>query len=101
MRGINDLQVENKSVSRILFSDPGFEISNVKVQRDLKSQIGAAIIPLLQPLPVGCSNLPGSFGRAALITLPYLVLHREEFAWPRVSPPAPVRSYFCDLKSQI
>jgi len=25
---------------------------------------------------------------------PYLVLHREEFAWPRVSPRAPVRSYF-------
>jgi hypothetical protein len=30
--------------------------------------------------------------------LPYLVLHREEFAWPRMSPHAPVRSY-C-LKSQ-
>jgi len=24
---------------------------------------------------------------------PYLVLHREEFAWPRMSPRAPVRSY--------
>ncbi len=24
---------------------------------------------------------------------PYLVLHREEFAWPRMSPHAPVRSY--------
>jgi len=23
----------------------------------------------------------------------YLVLHREEFAWPRMSPRAPVRSY--------
>src|SRR6266545_925306 len=53
-----------------------------------------AIIPLAQPLPVGSSDLPGSFGRAALITLPYLVLHREEFAWPRMSPHAPVRSYF-------
>jgi len=28
------------------------------------------------------------------LTPPYLVLHCEEFAWPRVSPPAPVRSYF-------
>ena len=24
---------------------------------------------------------------------PYLVLHREEYAWPRMSPHAPVRSY--------
>jgi len=31
--------------------------------------------------------------------LPYLVLHREEFAWPRMSPHAPVRSY--SLKSEI
>ncbi len=27
------------------------------------------------------------------LTPPYLVLHREEFAWPRMSPYAPVRSY--------
>ena len=27
------------------------------------------------------------------MTPPYLVLHCEEFAWPRMSPPAPVRSY--------
>jgi hypothetical protein len=27
----------------------------------------------------------------------YLVLHREEFAWPRMSPRAPVRSYFKPL----
>ena len=33
------------------------------------------------------------FGRAALVTPPYLVLHCEEFAWPHVSPHAPVRSY--------
>src|ERR1700687_3662209 len=33
------------------------------------------------------------FGRAALLTPPYLVLHREEFAWPHMSPCAPVRSY--------
>jgi len=31
--------------------------------------------------------------------LPYLVLHREEFAWPRMSPHAPVRSY--SLKFEI
>src|SRR5215207_5731140 len=35
-----------------------------------------------------------AFGRAALYPPPYLVLHREEFAWPRMSPHAPVRSYF-------
>ena len=33
------------------------------------------------------------FGRAALVPSPYLVLHHEEFAWPRMSPHAPVRSY--------
>ena len=32
-------------------------------------------------------------GRATLLTPPYLVLHCEEFAWPRMSPRAPVRSY--------
>jgi hypothetical protein len=26
-------------------------------------------------------------------TLPYLILHHEEFAWPRMSPPTPVSSY--------
>ena len=61
-----------------------------------------AIIPLAQSLPIGSSDLPGSFGRAALITLPYLVLHREEFAWPRMSPHAPVRSYsFSNLEFQF
>jgi hypothetical protein len=28
------------------------------------------------------------------LTPPYLILHCEEFAWPHVSPHAPVRSYF-------
>jgi len=60
-----------------------------------------AIIPLAQPLPIGSSDLPGGFGRAALLTPPYLVLHREEFAWPRMLPSAPVRSYFRDLRSEI
>jgi len=32
-------------------------------------------------------------GGQPLLTPPYLVLHREEFAWPRMSPHAPVRSY--------
>ena len=69
-----------------------------------------AIIHLVQLLPVESSDLPGGrislfenanlrsqidcFGRAALLTPPYLILHREEFAWPRLSPNAPVRSYF-------
>ena len=39
------------------------------------------------------------FGRAALVTPPYLVLHREEFAWPRVSPRAPVRSYIKPVRA--
>jgi len=84
------LQIESKPVSRILF--PDLQISNLRFEiGDLK--IGAAIIPLAQPLPIGSSDLPGGFGRAALLTPPYLVLHREEFAWPRMSPRAPVRSY--------
>jgi len=72
-------------------------------------RVGMATIHLVQPLPVGSSDLPGGrisllkpqiwdlincFGRAALLTPPYLILHREEFAWPRLSPNAPVRSYF-------
>ena len=40
---------ESKSVSRILFSD----------------SIGVAIIPLAQPLPIGSSDLPEGFERAA------------------------------------
>ncbi len=32
-------------------------------------------------------------GGQPFLTPPYLVLHREEFAWPRVSPRTPVRSY--------
>jgi hypothetical protein len=39
---------------------------------------------------------------------PYLVLHHEEFTWPRLLPDAPVSSYLTvspiarlDLKSQI
>ena len=39
------------------------------------------------------------FGRAALLTPPYLILHCEEFAWPHVSPHAPVRSYFKPLRA--
>src|SRR3954471_21016238 len=40
-----------------------------------------------------------AFGRAALCPPPYLVLHREEFAWPRLSPDAPVRSYFKPVRA--
>ncbi|SRR6266536_1696580 len=35
-----------------------------------------------------------ALGGQPYLTPPYLVLHCEEFAWPRVSPRAPVRSYF-------
>jgi len=75
-----------------------------------------AIIPLARPLPIGSSDLPEGrsrfpksetkisnlsycFGRAALLTPPYLILHREEFAWPRMSPHAPVRSYIKPLRA--
>jgi hypothetical protein len=34
-----------------------------------------------------------ALGGQPFLTPPYLVLHREEFAWPRMSPHAPVRSY--------
>src|SRR5215210_5776518 len=40
-----------------------------------------------------------AFGRAALCPPPYLVLHREEFTWPRLSPDAPVRSYFKPVRA--
>ena len=60
-----------------------------------------AIIHLGQTLPAGSSDLPGGRGPdesehsgGQPLTPPYLVLHREEFAWPRMSPYAPVRSYF-------
>jgi hypothetical protein len=38
-----------------------------------------------------------ALGGQPWLTPPYLVLHREEFAWPRVSPCAPVRSYIKPL----
>ena len=34
-----------------------------------------------------------SSGGQPFLTPPYLVLHCEEFAWPRLLPDAPVRSY--------
>src|SRR6185369_17919754 len=78
------LQMRNRSVSRILYFD----------------FIEVAIIHLVQPLPAGSSDLPGgrsepkfASGGQPCLTPPYLVLHREEFAWPRMSPHAPVRSY--------
>jgi len=33
------------------------------------------------------------------LTPPYLILHREEFAWPPLSPTTPVRSYFKPLRT--
>ena len=39
-------------------------------------------------------------GGQPFLTPPYLVLHREEFAWPRMSPYAPVRSYFKPLEGR-
>jgi len=86
------MHVESGSVSRILY----FHLVRAE----------AAIIHLARLLPAGSSDLPG--GRSALliqhasggqpcVTPPYLVLHCEEFTWPRMSPHAPVRSYIKPL----
>jgi hypothetical protein len=64
------------------------------------AQSAATIIHLGQWLPKGSSDLPGnadgrgrrSDGRSEL-TFPYLVLHREEFTWPSLSPDLPVSFY--------
>jgi len=59
--------------------------------------MAAAVIHLGRALPHGSSSLPGNAacrhrtGRS--IAFPYLALHREEFAWPRLLPDAPVGSY--------
>ena len=81
------MQVESRSVSRILFSC---------------RKAGAAIIHLAHLLPNGSSDLPGGrklclaallSGGQPCLTPPYLVLHYEEFTWPHALPHAPVRSY--------
>ena len=72
LRGTMAPQIKSKSVSRILFPDLRFEISNLRSQIrnlkfcDLKSEIGVAIIPLARLLPAGSSDLPEGFRRAAL-----------------------------------
>jgi len=38
-------------------------------------------------------RFPSNNRRAAGKALPYLILHHEEFAWPRLLPNAPVSSY--------
>jgi len=66
-------------------------------------------------LPIGSSDLPGGRSNTEIsnskfkipellragspVTPPYLILHREEFAWPRMSPHAPVRSYIKPLRA--
>src|ERR1043166_3130237 len=59
------------------------------VPRNPRDGFGAAIIPLGRSSPPGRLRTGNPNWRP-----PYLVLHREEFAWPRVLPRAPVRSYF-------
>ena len=65
-----------------------------------------AIIHLVQLLPDWIKRSTrrsypdeSGFGRAALLTPPYLILHCEEFAWPHVSPHTPVRSYIKPLRA--
>ncbi len=60
----------------------------------------AVIIHLGRLLPDGSCDLPENASRIAPgtrtsspVSFPYLVLHLEEFAWPRMSPHAPVSSY--------
>jgi len=69
-------------------------------------RIGMAIIHLVQLLPDWIKRSTrrsypdeSGFGRAALLTPPYLILHCEEFAWPHVSPHTPVRSYIKPLRA--
>ena len=110
-------QVFSKPVSHWDFQFPtkAMQVEQVcKPNSVLQPVAEVAIIHLAQPLPAGSSDLPG--GRSSSktcksaiqdlkseipkllwagspVTPPYLVLHCEEFAWPRVSPRAPVRSY--------
>ena len=69
-------------------------------------RIVMAIIHLVQLLPDWIKRSTrrsypdeSEFGRAALLTPPYLILHCEEFAWPHVSPHTPVRPYFKPLRA--
>ena len=62
-----------RAVSRILF--PGLAAETT-------------IIPLAPSLLMGSSGLPGGFGRAVLITPPYLALLRAGFCLPPVLPRA-------------
>lgn len=62
------------------------------------SSLRMTAIHLGRRSPVGSSNLPGNVRLSALRagrpkTFPYLVLHREEFAWPYLLPDMPVGSY--------
>jgi len=47
---------------------------------------------LKRPTRKRCRLSP-SLGGPPKIAFPYLVLHHEEFTWPRLSPNAPVSSY--------
>ena len=61
--------------------------------------MAAAIIHLGRPLPDGSSDLPGNAAGVSRLragcskAFPYLVLHHEEFTWPRLLPDTPVSSY--------
>jgi len=59
------------TISRILFPFP-----------HPKARGRATTIPLAPPSLAGSSDLPGGFGRAVLITPPYLVLLRAGFSLP-------------------
>ena len=86
--------------SKVSGFNPAITEQVCKPNSVLQAEPEVAIIHLAQPLPAGSSDLPGgrsgpksASGGQPWLTPPYLVLHREEFAWPRMSPRAPVRSY--------
>ena len=80
------MQIRSRSISRILYS-------NLWDRSGDHSSSPSVAGWIERPTRRSYPDISG-FGRAALLTPPYLVLHREEFAWPHVSPHAPVRSYF-------
>ena len=76
---------ESKSVSRILFSD----------------STGVAIIPLAQPLPIGSSDLPEGFERAAINAFLFGLAPRGVYLAARVATRAGALLLISNLKSQI
>jgi hypothetical protein len=84
----------NAEVNAEFFQYSAFRIAKVPPQRAVSRILfpglaaGTTIIPLAPSLLMGSSGLPGGFGRAVLITPPYLALLRAGFCLPPVLPRA-------------